>query len=61
MLNLILGALARNALANVGGVIAAQGLASGDQVNTATGAAVSLASFAWSIWQKYKAKKEAVK
>lgn len=59
MLKLIIGALVRNSAANVGGAIVASGLATGDQVATATGAAVSLATVAWSIFQKWKSKKDA--
>ena len=49
--------LIRHALTAGGGFLASASLATGDEIELAAGAVVTLAGFVWSVYEKYKAKK----
>lgn len=56
MLTTILG-FVRHTLTFGGGFLAADGVATNDEIQTAISALVTVAGFAWSVFDKYKNKK----
>jgi hypothetical protein len=53
----IIGGIVRHAITVVSGAFVANGLVTGSQVETASGAITALIIIGWSIWQKKKAAK----
>ena len=55
----MIGGVARHLLTAGGGYLSANGLTTADEVNTGVGAILTLGGFAWSVYRKWKDKKEA--
>jgi hypothetical protein len=58
MKDVILGVL-RHGLTAGGGALVTTGLANSQTLDEAVGALMTLVGVAWSIWEKYKSKKQA--
>ena len=58
MKDVILGVL-RHGLTAGGGALVTNGLANSQTLDEAVGALMTLVGVAWSIWEKYKSKKQA--
>lgn len=58
MKDIILGVV-RHSLTAGGGALVTSGLANAQSLDEAVGAIMTLIGVAWSIWEKYKSKKQA--
>ncbi len=58
LLMMILGGVARTAVAGAGGWLAAKGYVDSDTFNTTVGAATTVGVGLWSIWQKTRVEKK---
>lgn len=59
LVSMILGAITRHAVSAAGAAMAANGIASANDVQTTVGVVTALASFAWSAFQKWRAHRAA--
>lgn len=55
LVSMILGAVVRHAVSVAGASLAANGVASANDVQTTVGVLAALASFGWSTFQKFRA------